>query len=524
MQTTLAPTLTAHFEAFVQALEDPMRGAEIFDALTPDAVVMFNFQAVPVSMVGKEAFAQWIMASWTVFGEYHPGARRRPAVSAPRLVSLTGEGSQRVVAWWEATEAVDGQALVIATGYRDDGDGWRLEWLTLAESVADWSYAWGKAQAVADYPYAAANVDVVPRSWLDLAHFRLYGYERPQIETLPESRFTCGMRGTCCTIDYRIVAPGAAQAFIDAVPWEQVRPDLAGTQLPVMPDGQVLIKDNHEKCRFLDGEGYCSIHKAFGRPVFEPCTVFPFRFARTPDGVVAAASPLCGTVRSNLGQPLSERQEELHRRMAMLGSLHLKLPETYHLVRGTDVSWEAFKATEAAILAVLAREELPLRQRLWVALQTLNAAIEGMPLADPAWDTESFPEPNDDQRAVASFFLDQFADLAGISAPAGRPEGPSRELDARMAVTLRQMIFSKTYSQATSLRVALHVAIATALMAERLQAASAPGPVPDLQLSALAKSLYHGTLAQALLGTDKPQLAEMLDEPWLGVLLLAASA
>src|SRR5207249_3540061 len=107
-------------------------------------------------------------------------------------------------------------------------------------------------------------------------------------------------------------------------PWETIRPELAGTKLAERPDGLLQLKTKGERCRFLDENRHCLIHKTIGRQVFSSCAVFPYSFAETPEGVAVSASFVCGSARHNLGAPLDANPEDLHFRMAQIKAMRPK--------------------------------------------------------------------------------------------------------------------------------------------------------------------------------------------------------
>jgi hypothetical protein len=511
------------FTAFVALLDDPEGGQALHDLYHPQALVITSFHPQTLESVGAFLFAAAFRSSWDMYAMHHPGADRRPSLGAPRLLSWKAEGDDLVVAWWEADERLDGRPVVIATGYALEDGEWRLGWLTMEEAVEDWGFYYGQARMLADYEYAHANLDIMPRSFLDLAYFRLYGHEKPAIATLPGARFSCGMSSVCCSIDYRITVHQGAQAFIDAVPWDEIHPELEGVQLEPAADDQLLLKDAGKPCRFLDEHRHCRIHKAFGRPVFNACTQFPLRFAGTPDGVIVAGSPLCGSVRSGLGPALAEKQTELQGRLAVRGAANLPVPETFHITRTAESPWEAFKAAEALLLEALDREDLPLRRRLWLGTRLLMAAELGHPLAfEPAWETEPMTGPGPARRDEAEAVMDVLVRGLDIERPApmrGALETPNSGREGWLVGVLKNMVFSKTFSYAISLAAAHHVNVVMFTLIERLERHFAPAPVPEPVVINLAMRLFHGQL-HAFLREDE-HVTELLDRPWLGAAWLA---
>lgn len=516
------------FDAFMTAANAPDGGAAVFDAYASTARLYSQFQVRPKAEIDRDEFTMLFQASFELHLAEKPGQPRKPDLTDVRQVRAELEGADRAVVWFEAEERSDRRQLAIAVGFRRELGAWKIDWLTLAASPQPWDYAMGLAQTVADYPYGSASLDVVPRSWLDLAYYRLFGHERPPLLTLPEARFSCGSSGVCCSIDWSIAVPKDAQHVIDAIPWAALgRPDLEGTVLPEDGDGKLRLKQDGAPCRFLDEHRHCVIHKHLGRAAFGPCATFPFVFTVVPDGVAVAASPVCGTARQNLGQPLPERADDLYGRLAMSGVESLQPPSTFRLHGDRAIPYEEFRAIEAELLAWLGRDDLPLRRRLWVASRYLTALAAGREPAWAQWEQQPWDIVPEQHRINADDMMERFATSLRVRDPGpmyGSGVGPVR-IDQVMATVVRNLIHSKIFSLSLSLTIGLNVCVLLYLLTERLAAEHGPEGVPEAHLMELAKRLTHGDLIKKLLAQsteDYQQLRHLLDQPAAGTWMLSA--
>ncbi len=299
-------------------------------------------------------------------------------------------------------ESGDDRYTTVAVGGQLAAAQWRIGWCIVTSSFHDWSYRQGLLQTLAEYPWMLSDQPVMPRSSLDASYFRLYRQSDAQLSFLPGTRFSCHMSSVCCKFDYGIVLPVAAQVLIDAIPWEEIRPQLKGTQLAVRDDGRLQLKENHEACRFLDEKNQCLIHKTLGRQPFGPCAVFPFAFAKTPDGVAVTTSFICGSVRNGLGPLLAERQDHVRERLFLAP---IRRSESFRLGPGLEVPWESFRDIETALLDLLDQSDTPLYRRLYAGNRLLDALRRNVAVNLNAWLEEPPGKLTDEYRATLRTYL-----------------------------------------------------------------------------------------------------------------------
>lgn len=230
------------------------------------------------------------------------GGERLPDFVDPVLLQETASrDAPESIAWFEVRETRDGRRLLVAMGSRMSDGVSRIVWCTLADRVEPWSFGDGLLQTLADYPWMRKAEPAAARSLIDAAYFRRYWRTPIRFSSLPDARFSCQMSTACCKHDYEITLPAEAQLLIDAMPWHRLDPILTGTRLHERPDGKLQLKSADETCRFLGRQNLCLIHQTLGRQPFGACCVFPFSFARTPEGVAVGLSPICGSVRPGSG-------------------------------------------------------------------------------------------------------------------------------------------------------------------------------------------------------------------------------
>lgn len=473
------------------AHDDPRAGGLVFDALAPEAPVYLNApllsQLVPTpglpaqpavlgaGSLSREDFARYYEASSKHVAECWP-QRQLPAVTELKSVSAETD-----VAWFEATLS-NGIPCAIGVGLQEG----RIGWLTLTKAPQPWSFEQGLAQTIADYPFAVGARFPFPRTWLDVGYYRHFGHDRPPLLTMHDARFSCHGSTMCCRVGFRVELPPAAQAAVTALGFED--------RLPVLASGQVLLKTDGEDCRFLNADRSCRIHAAAGRAVFDVCARYPFSFRPTPDGMVVSATPSCPSARKNMGPLLSERADDLYERLAMVAPAGLA---AYRLVPGQEVSWEAFAEAEAALLDLLAEDDLPVAQRLWLGAIAL-AERTGEPYA------EALPAPDDLAREVIEGLLGFFDGELGISGAQPAWGGHIPLVDEPEVLRLMKMVLhGKFHSFRYDLRTAFHVAVFVYALALRAQAHQPGEALPEAFLWRLSAQAMH-SMTLAGLGDERP--------------------
>ena len=493
-----ATTPAAAFDAYLAALADPAAGG-LLALYAPDAPMFVDGQVVEARNVAPTALA---------------GASRRPALQGVRLDAPTIADDQ-ALAWFEATDAIAGTPLTGVVGFARQPDGrWAIAFATLAPARRTWDWAFARAQAVAEAALAANGGLRTLRGWLDAAYHRRTLKPRPPLQLLPEARFRCHGDTACCDIEPMIVVPAAAQAVIDAIPWDRLGGPRPDTQLPALDGGRLLLKAQGDRCRFLDDERRCRIHKALGRQPLPACGAYPLRFTATPDGVAATLAMTCPSARNGLGPALDDDLEDLYERLLAVPELPTR--EKHHLAPGVAVPWETFQAAEATLLALLADADTPLVRRLWAGERWLLATL--------GYEPEALPSADASYRAPARQLVDQLLKLVAEDAI---PSLDLRDADApamspALTTTLRNLLFSKHYSFPLDLLTAWRVGMLLAVAAIALEEGT-PAPMPKERLLRLHDPFFNSSVFRVLRPDDGAmlKLVDALGDLTFGTAILA---
>ena len=479
------------FDAFLAALGDPEGGDAFYDLHADDAVVRQPEGVGPLREADRAAFAR-----------AHRDLNLRGAGTLPQFtrtaVLPSVSTDSEAVAWFQVMELREQRALTVGLGLKAVADTWKIGWCTLAAKVEPWSYRDGLLQSVADYPWMRTTEPA--RALLDASYFRHHRHTAVTFSTLKDARFSCQMSTDCCKHDFEITLPPEAQLVIDAMPWERVRPQLRGTRLPRRPDGTLQLKALNETCRFLGTQNQCLIHQTLGRQPFGPCSVFPFAFAQTPDGIAVSMSPICGASRRGLGVTLADREADLRERLVQAEP---RRPDGFRLAPGIDIPWEQFRDTEKVLCEVLAAQELPMRRRLYVGARLMGALRSGEPVDMNGWLAQPAVAISSELREAIRGMLGKVLgwDRATLQAlPREVPTDLARlEIMEIPVITriLQNTLFCKTYSYTFDLTTAYNFLIVLYLLALIMQAAS-KGPLTDAMWRELGSLGVHGLLRSVL--------------------------
>lgn len=503
-----AAALTQLLRGFLEALCHAEGGTALYRVHAPDAPVRHSQGIGPAAGIDEVEFAR---AHHNLSSE---GGDRLPAFSDPMLLQAAGSADAgESISWFEVLEPRQARRHVIAMGARMTEGISRVVWCTLADRVERWSFCGGLLQTLADYPWMSKADPALPRALLDAGYFRRYWRPPLALSSLPEARFSCHMSTACCKHDYEITLPAEAQLLIDAMPWQAISPALAGTRLPRRPDGKLRLKGPDETCRFLTARGSCLIHQTLGRQPFGACCVFPFSFARTPEGIAVGLSPVCGSVRAGLGISPQHREEDLRERLV---HAEPRSADAYRLAPGIEIPWERFRDIEKALCDCLAAADIPMRRRLYVGARLLGALKDNQAIDLSAWLAES-PAPID--VGLREAIRGMLSRIIGWERAVLRrlPREVPRELSSLemrepeiLTLILRNTLFCKVYSYPFDLTTAHNHSIVLYLLALTMQAAATPlseemwRELGSLGVHGLLKSMLHEGMPEGfrtLLGT-----------------------
>lgn len=180
---------------------------------------------------------------------------------------------------------------------------------------------------------------------------------------LPGQNFECSHCSKCCR-GWRISVDEATRARLQGTPHQ--------ARLQRVEGRTFVQKDSDGACSFLTGQNLCLLHQQLG-PTAKPwgCQLFPFRLARTPDGIYAGISFYCSSAQQNLGLPLSHYSEELERLAQPLPVIG-EGPIPVHASQA--MSWAQYKELDAILGQALQQDdlELTLGRALWSLCQWLR--------------------------------------------------------------------------------------------------------------------------------------------------------
>lgn len=340
-------------------------GKGVLAFYAPDALIAYGGKVRRRAEVDETEYA-WAFAEFETFGAEALGkdAVLRPVFSDAKCQKIAQTTEDRFVVWFACVETSTPGPVLVATGWKRHEGRPALTWMTVAESVADWTFEHGHMIATGDAAYIEGARFLTPRTWLDLGWYRVHGFRKPALNILPGARFACQSSSRCCRIGFKVTVPAHAQHVINSIPWENYAPHLKGTQLPTTDDGRLQLKAKNETCRFLDEQGHCRVHAAYGRAVFPVCATYPISFIDTPDGVDVSGSNTCGSFRRGLGPLLEDRHADLYARLALIPQAS---STTNFFIDDVNESstWQLYRQIEKELIARLMRDDLPLNERLW---------------------------------------------------------------------------------------------------------------------------------------------------------------
>lgn len=472
------------------AWNDPTDGLALYDAYAADALLPLRLDVLPRRAIDRREFAYLIAAAARTRGGL------TPPIEAPELGATHQDGDHAVL-------RVHARDLDLLIGCVREPDGWRAGWITLAPEGELPGYGAGLALALAETGVLAGARLYAPRGWLDAAYHRKHLRPAPELVVLPDARFGCQSSTQCCEGGFNIAVPAAAQALLDAVPWEHLAPQLAGTRLEPLPDGTLLLRRAHERCRFLEADKRCMLHAQFGFQPFPVCSSYPFEFTDTPDGVAVPASTACPSARRGLGPLVSDRQGDLHDRLALVGAR--PQPARFQLAPGRVVDWPTLRAAEADLQDALSRGDLALADRLYLGERALLARLgHDLPAHRPQ-------APAD---APLHAWLAAFDEPLGFTQAAPPRSWRGAPQEDEWVAMLQNLMAAKVYTYEHDLLAAWHVAVFLGVAAMR---GAGGDRLPDDRLWQLNRIFRHNSVFRMLGGDLQARAAD----PGFGVELLS---
>lgn len=513
------PAVLDALRSFLALGDSPDDGAALFDAYTPSAMLYYDGTVSPIGELDRDSFA----ATWR-FTTGLFGRRARPVFMDAAVHRVEEESDDRVVAWFRATERDHGHPVYIAGGFERHEGEWKIDWLLLDKAPQPLTFSSGRMQMLGDFSFGQGAGLIFPSSWLEVGYFRHVDLPRPPLLIQEGARFGCQSQAGCCTANFRIEVPAAAQHAVDSIPWETLHPPLVGTVLEPLENGDLLLKKNGEVCRFLDEKNHCRVHAALGRAIFPVCARYPFVLTPTPDGIAVAASYACGTVRGNFGPPLEERADDLYERAAM--GTNGGLPDTFNLATGHGVEWEEYAEAHETVMGILDRTELPLHRRLWMVGRMILAWCTDEPASFPLLEAEVLPVSEGPmrtlQQSMVAYFCGSFDDPA-LHAPRTLAHDLPIEPEDAVLGMIKNVFHSQALSFRLSMAASFNIGVAIYLQALQATAANPGQPLTGALLREISIQMQHGRFLAYLakLAEQGIDMRELLGDPTFGLGLLA---
>jgi Fe-S-cluster containining protein len=178
------------------------------------------------------------------------------------------------------------------------------------------------------------------------------------LQVMPGLRFGCTNCGSCCQ-QWGVEVSESEKQRIEQLAWTTVAEARPGERFfqragAGSESRWLLGLQASGKCRFLDENKLCIIHKHFGAEA-KPlrCRQFPYQFARSPTGIYTSLSYASTGARLNWGPELREERDKLLALFQAAGP-DREHGETVALTEECSVSWAEYLSLEDGVRATIA--------------------------------------------------------------------------------------------------------------------------------------------------------------------------
>lgn len=211
---------------------------------------------------------------------------------------------------------------------------------------------------------------------------------------IPEGiNYSCSGCGRCCN---GVAVPMTQEDYerVSAIDWSKELPQfdwsrqfrmLSAKENDSSTYTHAIRPTDDGHCPFLINK-LCHIHATRGahiKPLI--CGLFPYSFNDTPSGVYLTVSFRSNAVLSNMGTPLTEQIDTLKEKFAVYNTLYTARSVIWDAVKLTvdkPISWEQYLDYEKGILEALTREDLSLKEKIFVASDSLFKDLNKPPLPE----------------------------------------------------------------------------------------------------------------------------------------------
>lgn len=204
--------------------------------------------------------------------------------------------------------------------------------------------------------------------------------EKPAINLIiPEDfRYSCLPDCAVCCKDWNIDVDEETYENLSKIEWEKILGKFAGRKKFIEENNKIYFELIKDKCVFLDDDNYCLIHKKLGFDAkTATCKTFPFKFIKTPDGIVARLSFVCPSIIKNTGVPLEEQLAEIEKLASLKPGQMRQINETVAVNEDIKIIWTDYKKLENFILDLLKTGD-DYESSLKSAVKYLRIVLEGL--------------------------------------------------------------------------------------------------------------------------------------------------
>ncbi|MEW6557180.1 MAG: flagellin lysine-N-methylase [Elusimicrobiota bacterium] len=143
------------------------------------------------------------------------------------------------------------------------------------------------------------------------------------------------------------------QKLVD-VKWEQFSDRFENRKIFIDRDGRKKFELIDSRCIFLDDDNYCLIHKKLGFDAKSTiCKMYPFKFVKTPEGIIVRLSFVCPSVIKDTGVQLENQISEIEKLATLQPDWIRKIDETVVVDSDIKISYNDYKKIENVIFELL---------------------------------------------------------------------------------------------------------------------------------------------------------------------------
>ncbi len=242
----------------------------------------------------------------------------------------------------------------------------------------------------------------------------------PVLHFCPEQRFSCRRCGFCCA-NFEVTATAEEIRHIAKLSIPELPTPIESCFSPLKGNLSTIVKDPSKRCRFMDGDGLCLIHRHGGaeaKPL--ACRLYPFNIHVWTDGHISADLRfICPAVGDPDGQRTGDQAGHIREIAALMGKTEKPADTCYS--ESNPAGLAQVRCVHEGIKAIIYNDALPFALRLYAAVKIL--------------DFHASPEMRTAISAANGDFKTDAADFAIKAAPL-----LARELEGVAPLPLRERI------------------------------------------------------------------------------------